>query len=174
MTLALPKNYFDLFQLPRAPVVDTQQLTMRYRALQRELHPDRYATAPDSERRLAAAAAAHVNHAYQVLGDPHARATYLLELQQITIDDERDTSRDAGFLMHQMELREQMEELDSPEDATNFEALLQREEDMLWDAFRADYQSQKWDGARDTLLKLRFYRRLQQKVGELQVRMPAV
>ncbi len=173
MALTLPQNYFELFQLPCAPVVDTQQLTERYRALQHELHPDRYATAPDSERRLAAAAAAHVNQAYQILGDRHARAIYLLELQEITIDDERDTSQDAEFLMHQMELHEQIEELGTAAEVAEFEALLEREEETLWEAFQANYQQQQWEGARDTLLKLRFYRRLKRQTGELQVRMPA-
>ena len=50
--MELKQNHFELFKLPVAFEVDTQQLAERYRELQRTLHPDRYANASDRERRL--------------------------------------------------------------------------------------------------------------------------
>ena len=97
MSLNLPQDYFELFQLPHTLEVDERHLTEQYRSLQRELHPDRFAAAGAQERRLAAQAAAHVNAAYRVLGDPFERASYLLSLQGVTIDSEQDTSNDEGI-----------------------------------------------------------------------------
>lgn len=164
MPLELPQNYFELFQLPCALEIDERRLTEQYRALQRELHPDRFAAAGGQERRLAAQAAAHVNQACRVLSDVHDRATYLLQLQGVVVDDEKDTSTDAEFLMQQMELREGMEELDGLPAAEVFGARLEREEEELWAGFRTCYAAERWADAREVLLKLRFYRRLQQQM----------
>ena len=167
MPLELPQNYFELFQLPCAIEVDERQLTEQYRVLQRELHPDRFAAAGSQEKRLAAQAAAHVNQAYRALNDRHERATYLLQLQGVVVDDEKDTATDAEFLMQQMELREGLEELDGLSEAEAFGTRLEQEAGALWEDFGACYAGERWRDAREVLLKLRFYRRLQQ---QLQIR----
>ena len=164
MPLELLQNYFELFQLPCTLEVDERQLAERYRILQRELHPDRFAAAGPQERRLAVQAAAHVNQAYRTLNDRHERATYLLLLQGVAVDDEKDTSKDAEFLMQQMELREGMEELDGLPEVEVFGARLEREAGALWEDFGSCYAGEHWPDARDVLLKLRFYRRLQQQL----------
>lgn len=164
MPLELPQNYFELFQLPRALEVDERRLTEQYRTLQRTLHPDRFAAAGDQERRLAAQAAAHVNQAYRVLNDVHERATYLLRLQEVLLDDEKETSTDAAFLMQQMEWREGLEGIDGLPQAEAFGARLEREAEALWENFRACYAGERWAEAKDILLKLRFYRRLRQQL----------
>ncbi len=167
MPLELPQNYFELFQLPCALEVDERQLIEQYRVLQRELHPDRFAAAGSQEKRLAAQAAAHVNQAYRTLNDRHERATYLLQLQEVVVDDEKDTSTEVEFLMQQMELREGLEELDGLPEAEAFGVRLEREAGALWEDFGVCYAGGRWLDAREVLLKLRFYRRLQQ---QLQVR----
>src|SRR6266850_1820053 len=47
----LHQNHFELFGLPARFAVDAAALEARYRELQREVHPDRFAAAPESERR---------------------------------------------------------------------------------------------------------------------------
>ena len=173
MPLELPQNYFELFQLPCALEVDARQLTERYRTLQRELHPDRFAAAGSQEKRLAAQAAAHVNQAYRTLSDRHERATYLLQLQGVVVDDEKDTSTDAEFLMQQMELREGLEELDGLPEVEAFGDRLEREAGTLWEDFGACYAGERWPEARESLLKLRFYRRLQQQLQACRERFSA-
>lgn len=167
MPLDIPQNYFELFQLPCALEIDTPRLTERYRALQQELHPDRFAAAGSQEKRLAAQAAAHVNQGYRTLSDRHERAAYLLQLQGVAVDGEKDTSTDAGFLMQQMELREGMEELGGLPEAEAFGDRLGREAGALWEEFAACHAEGRWPQAREVWLKLCFYRRLQQ---QLQVR----
>jgi len=107
--LDFSKNYFELFGLPVGYIVDTEQLTERYRELQRVLHPDRYANATEQERRLSMQGATLVNAAFQTLKDPLQRAHYLLNLKGIEMDTQRETTRDSAFLMEQLELREELE-----------------------------------------------------------------
>ena len=64
--------------------------------------------------------------------------------------------------MHQMELREQLEEVADATQADAFAERLEQETGALWRGFGESCASQSWQAARETLLKLCFYRRLQQ------------
>jgi molecular chaperone HscA len=101
----LSHNHFELFGLKAGFEVDGETLALRYRDLQKETHPDRFANASEQERRLSVQLAAQINEAFRVLKSPLARARYLLELKGVVIDD-TDTRMDPAFLMEQMELRE--------------------------------------------------------------------
>jgi len=104
----MSENYFQLFGLPVSFEVDAEALALRYRDLQKAVHPDRYAGASERERLLSVQQASHINEAFRTLKEPLARARYLLELSGITLSDS-DTSMDPMFLMEQMELRESLE-----------------------------------------------------------------
>ncbi len=114
--LDFSKNYFELFGLPQGYQVDTGELAERYRELQRVTHPDRYAGAGERERRMAVQGAALVNEAFQTLKDSLLRARYLLILHGVDMDVGNETTRDAAFLMEQMELREELEAAKSKPD----------------------------------------------------------
>jgi molecular chaperone HscB len=114
--MELAEDYFQLFDLPRRFVVDSGELSSKYRALQQTVHPDRYASASDTERRLAMQRAAQINEAYQVLRDPLRRGRYLLELAGLQWNDERETAMDPGFLIQQMELREALADVSTQSD----------------------------------------------------------
>lgn len=126
MTAASSQNHFDIFGLPVAFDVDTVLLAERYRDLQRAVHPDRFASATDRERREAVQRAANINEAFQVLKSPLQRARYLLQLKGIDFDDQKDTSFDSCFLMEQIELREALAEIKGDPDAfTRLNELMQ-------------------------------------------------
>ncbi|WP_241087056.1 co-chaperone HscB [Candidatus Vondammii sp. HM_W22] len=108
--LDFSKNYFELFGLPVGYVLDTQQLAERYRELQRVVHPDRYASASEQERRLSMQGSILINEAYESLKNPIRRAHYMLILHGIDMDARQEATRDTAFLMEQLELREQLEE----------------------------------------------------------------
>lgn len=106
----LERNYFELFAIPARFEVDLNDLASRYRELQKQFHPDKFASSTDAERRVASQIAAQINAGYQALKSPLERGRYLLQLAGIQLDDEKDTQMDPVFLMEQMELREQLEE----------------------------------------------------------------
>ena len=109
MQVGLEKNYFELFGLPLRFDIDSADLSARYRDLQRHVHPDRYASGSDQQRRLALQMTAHINEAFQTLKDPLARGRYILGLHGVSTDEETDTVMDPAFLLEQMELRESMQ-----------------------------------------------------------------
>lgn len=107
----LTTDFFTLFNMPRTYAVDVAALRGQYRALQAQVHPDRYAHASDREKRLALQYATHVNDAFATLKDPVRRARYLLDLNGTQSTDGNATIKDEEFLMDQMELRERLNTL---------------------------------------------------------------
>lgn len=103
------KDYFKLFDLPVGFPLDQVRLGEHYRALQGELHPDRFASASEHEQRLAVQYSALVNEAYSTLRNPLARALYLLELAGLDAKEVAAQQIDGGFLIMQMDLREKLE-----------------------------------------------------------------
>ena len=104
------KNYFSLFDLEPTFPIDLAQLEQRYRALQAQVHPDKFSNASDAERRLSMQCATQVNEAYQTLKQPIDRARYLLGLQGVDTQEETNTAMPAEFLMQQIEWREAIAE----------------------------------------------------------------
>ncbi len=107
----LTKNYFELFSLNTTFDLDLDDLESRFRKLQKEFHPDRFVSVSEQERRIAMQLTAQINEAYQTLIKPLSRGSYMLKLNDINVNDEKDTKMDASFLMEQMELREQLDEM---------------------------------------------------------------
>lgn len=114
--MAHTQTHFELFELPASFELDLEDLSQRYRELQRAVHPDKFANASDYERRLSVEKAAAINEAYQTLKSPQQRARYMLELQLVSFDDEKDMALDPAFLMEQIELRESLAELSQSND----------------------------------------------------------
>ena len=117
--------HFALFDLQPAFVIDLEGLAARYRELARETHPDRFADAPAREQRQALERAAQLNDAYQTLKSPSRRALYLLSLGGRVLPLEA-TVQDPAFLLQQMELREELEELQDSADLAGVAAFKRR------------------------------------------------
>jgi molecular chaperone HscB len=108
--MKLDDDDFTLFGLPRRHALDRSELDTRWRALQSEVHPDRFAAQGDAAQRIAMQWAVRVNEAYQRLKDPLRRAAYLCELSGAPINAENNTAMPAAFLMQQMAWREALDE----------------------------------------------------------------
>src|SRR5689334_22264671 len=110
------QNFFELFALPERYDIDSGELDRAYRALQTSVHPDRHAAGTDADRRIALQASARVNEAYRALGDPVARAEYLLRLRGVDVATETDNQLPVEFLTKQLVRRETAEEAESEHD----------------------------------------------------------
>jgi molecular chaperone HscB len=112
--ISLQANDFELFDVPVQYAQDRAQLDSRWKALQREAHPDRFAAEGAAAQRVAMQWSVRINEAYQRLKDPLKRAAYLCELRGAPVQAENNTAMPAAFLMQQMAWRETLEDTDSP------------------------------------------------------------
>ncbi|CAM3669576.1 Fe-S protein assembly co-chaperone HscB [Roseateles saccharophilus] len=107
-TASLADDDFSLFGLPRRQALDRTEVDARWRALQAQVHPDRFASQGGATQQLALQWAMRVNEAYQRLKEPVGRAAYLCGLNGIDVSAGRNLLP-RSFLMQQMEWREALE-----------------------------------------------------------------
>jgi molecular chaperone HscB len=122
----LSSNDFELFGLPEQFAQDRAAIDARWKDLQREAHPDKFAAQGHAAQRVAMQWSVRINEAYQRLKDPQKRAAYLCELRGNPIDAENNTAMPADFLVEQMEWREELDEARSMADLEVLEGELDR------------------------------------------------
>jgi len=167
MTHDPENNYFTQFGLPLHLHIDTAALEKAFYAQSRKLHPDRFASRPQSEQDAALASSSRLNDAYRTLKDPIARTEYLLALEGIQLEEQSRAATDAAratgtekkqvappdLLEEAFELNMQLEEMRMEDDSgtradleaarTKFTAMLsdaQSQLEKLWS---------QWDAAED-------------------------
>ena len=115
--ISLQASDFELFGLPVAFALDRSQLDLQWKSLQREAHPDRFASEGAAAQRIALQWSVRINEAYNRLKDPLKRAAYLCELNGAAVNAENNTSMPPVFLMQQMEWREALDDCKELKDA---------------------------------------------------------
>ena len=106
----LQSNDFELFNIPMQFAQDRTVIDSRWKELQREAHPDKFAAQGGAAQRVAMQWSVRINEAYQRLKQPLSRASYVCELRGAPIQAENNTAMPTWFLMQQMEWREALDE----------------------------------------------------------------
>ncbi|MFU2329779.1 co-chaperone HscB [Pseudomonas sp. NFX98] len=166
--------HFALFELQPSFDLDLDQLATRYRELARSVHPDRFADASQSEQRLALEQSASLNEAYQTLKNPPKRARYLLALNGGELPLEV-TVHDPEFLLQQMELREELEDLQDSADLKGvavFKRRLKAAQDELNQSFAACWNdAAQREKAERLMRRMQFLDKLTYEVRQLEERL---
>jgi molecular chaperone HscB len=169
------RNYFQLFDIPQVFAIDQDTLGRRYRHLQKELHPDRYAGASAHEQRLAVQYSSLVNEAYATLRRPLPRALYLLELAGLSGEDIAREQLSGGFLIAQMELREKLETMENlvdPETALDHLVTeIAADVSELQDQFSAAYAAADFTAAASACVKMQYLDKLLREAEQLESRL---
>ena len=170
MPIDFTKNHFDLFHLPISFQTDSATLDAAYRDVQREVHPDKFTTASDAEKRLAAQWATRANEAYQTLKSPLNRGRYFLKIHGIETEEESNTAMPLEFLMQQMEWREAVVEARALKDEAKLTELATQknaDEKKLFSQLSGELnQPSTFTDARLTVRKLRFIEKLGEEIDD--------
>ncbi|KAK9829232.1 hypothetical protein WJX72_004652 [[Myrmecia] bisecta] len=150
--MGMPEPTFD---------VDVGDLEKTYKSLQRQLHPDKFATQREEEKEYSAQQSALVNQAYNILRSPLRRAHYVLEERGVNEGEASEhTIEDPELLMEVMELREVIESTDDAEQLRALQAENDRKAEAcikdLSDAFKRD----ELDRAAELATQLRYITRI--------------
>ena len=167
----LTSNFFELFDLPVSYDVDLTKIQQWYMQLQKQVHPDKFANASDREKSLSMQQTSWLNEAKATLESPVLRATYLLKLKGLDINLENETTMDAVFLMQQLEMREQLENVKNEADpltildgmAKDAKATTQE----LMNGFSQSYDNEQLDDAREWIRKLQFLQKAKKEINSL-------
>jgi len=156
---------FELFDVPARFAQDAARLDARWKALQRQTHPDRFAAQGAAAQRVAMQWSARINEAQRRLKDPLRRAAYLCELHGAPIEAERNTAMPPEFLMQQMELREA---LDAANDAASLDRIdrqtLALRRNLLLDIERQIDHEADWSAAAQSVRALMFLDKLADEI----------
>ena len=159
----MTQNYFELFNLPEKFQIDSVKLQENYRSIQKEIHPDRFATSTENEKVQSMIKSTQVNDAYQTLKSPTKRAKYILSLhrsvEKITLPPD--------FLMQQMEWEEHLEDIEkNNKELDQFKLAINKkyEEYSLMLSTQIDNE-QNWNEAAITIDKLYFVEKLLHKIN---------
>ncbi|RCX09846.1 Fe-S protein assembly co-chaperone HscB [Extensimonas vulgaris] len=161
----LQSDDFELFGVPRRFAQDRAQLDARWKELQREAHPDRFAAQGPAAQRAAMQWSVRINEAYQRLKDPLRRAAYLCELHGVPLRAEDNTAMPAQFLLQQMQWREALEEARSAAEVEALERSVQQAwQDTLARCAELLDQQQDWAAAAQEVRALMFLGRFAEDV----------
>lgn len=173
----LAQNYFELFAIEEPFELDKVALAEKYRQLQKELHPDKFASKSAGEQRLAVQFTSYVNTAYQTLSSPLLLAEYVLEEAGHPVNSETLTINAPDFLLKQMEWREHLADIaeavkqgadDSEAQLDTLVAEASREQADYLSEFRQAYEQQQYDEAKTLVAKLHFVNKMLGDIDRLQ------
>ena len=171
----IASDFYEIFSLSLDWDVDTDQLDARFRKLQQQFHPDRYASNSEIEKRRAVQIASLINQAYETLKDPLARAQYLLQLKGYDSTQESHITSDAQFLMDQMLLREALSEIrTAAKPLPALEALAIDAEQKYLDLqqqFAQQYNAGNYNEAFESVAKLQFADKFINEIAELKTQL---
>lgn len=166
--------HFALFDMQPGFRLDLDLLAARYRELARQVHPDRFADASEREQRLALEQSASLNEAYRTLKSAPHRARYLLALSGPELPLEV-TVQDPGFLLQQMQLREELEDLHDSVDlsgVTLFKRRLKVAQDELNESFAVCWDDvSRREEAERLMRRMQFLDKLSHEVRQLEERL---
>ena len=161
---SLTQNYFELFNLPEKFQIDLEMLQENYRAIQKEIHPDMFATSSENEKVQSMIKSTQANDAFQTLKSPIQRAKYILSLhksvEKITLPPD--------FLMQQMEWEEHFETIEkNSSELTEFKSTINKKykEYSLLISTQID-DDQNLSDAAISIDKLYFIEKLLQKINK--------
>ena len=116
-------NPFEIFGLKPQFRIDKQKLDEKYFENHKQVHPARFASASDAEKRVAQQWATLINDAYQKLSDPIQCGKVLCALRGHPIDEDSSGSISEEFLFEQLERREAIADAKGAGDTAELEVM---------------------------------------------------
>jgi molecular chaperone HscB len=165
------QNYFELFDLETSFFISDSNLKDSYRREIARFHPDKFASKTDSEKLQALQNTSLLNTAFEMIKSPLNRASYLLKLNGVDPFDEKDTAMDHDFLISQIELREELEVIESKTDTGKLDDFIDRIESHVQS--KVESISNAFKDTSDTLeikkdvRELKFYEQLAKESNKL-------
>jgi len=166
-------NYFEFFGIEVAFEIDVAELRKKYISQSKAFHPDFHALDDTSEQEKMLEKSTHNNQGWKVLSDENQRIAHVLDLHD-ALPKEGEATVPQEFLMEMMDLNETLMELQFGEDPSLKSKVIndlaeiktgisQTAKDAMaaWDE---DHEPQFLDIIRDYYLKMKYLKRIEEKL----------
>lgn len=144
------KNFFEIFALPQSFTLDLDDLEKKYLAFQQQFHPDNSSSA-DIEQSIL------VNEAYKILSAPISRASYILLLNGVDLENDSAAPKvDQTTLLEILELQEGLAEMDASA-AENLKKELSAKIKSLLADVALELENKAFSKAAQILIKAKYF-----------------
>lgn len=167
----IKQSYFQLFDESLVYNVDEDKLKQKFRRLQSEYHPDKFATKGERERKLSEELSSFINKAYTTLNNPYERGVYLLKLNNIDMKENETQQLDKQFLMEVMELNEQLEEIKETTKLAAFESENDNRIKKISNDISKAFKSKQFNKAKLELQRMKYFVSLRNRIKDLKPRL---
>ena len=165
-------DHFARFGTEMTFDVDVPALDRLYFDLQRQLHPDRFATKSPKERALSQQQATALNDGYETLKDPLKRADYLVHLKGVNVLPEGcNLVNDQSILMEAMEMRERLASASSLADVSALSRETKAEIDDVVVGLSLAFKGGDIEGACQLTTRLKYLHKMMGEVRQVRARL---
>ena len=160
----MAQNAFTLLSLPAVFALSEEKVEEAWRRAIALVHPDKFASRPAAERRVAEQWAGRINEARDALIDPVSRATLLLQNAGVDVGREADTRMPGDFLMQQMLWREALEDAGGDKIRRLTTEVQASRDELIAQLTRSIDVEHDFDGARSQVRRLMFVEKLLKEI----------
>ncbi len=145
-------NHFFNLNLEVKYDLDFDLLEKNYLELQQQYHPDK--SLSDLEKSIA------INESYKILNNPILRAEHLLELQNIFLDDDKQSLKpDIEILKEVILLQENIEDCQNIEQLNIYKQSIENQNADLIFQFLKNYQAKNFEIAGQNIIKIKYLKK---------------
>jgi len=167
-----PVDHFMRFGIEKSFDVDVPALDRLYFDLQRQLHPDRFATKAPKERALSQQQATALNDGYETLKDPLKRADYLVHLQGVNVLPEGcNLVTNQTILIEAMEMRERLAAADTLADVNALARETKAEIEDVVSGLSLAFKGDDIEGACQLTTRLKYLHKMMGEVRQVRSRL---
>lgn len=165
-------DHFVRFGVEMTFDVDVAALDRTYFDLQRQLHPDRFATKSPKERALSQQQATALNDGYETLKDPLKRADYLVHLKGVNVLPEGcNLVQDQSILIEAMEMRERLASAATLADVSQLARETKGEVDDVVTGLSLAFRGGDVEGACQLTTRLKYLHKMMGEVRQVRARL---
>ncbi len=150
-------TYFEIFDIDIGITIDQIELEHKYLKLQTKFHPDRYTSASNVEKAMAARVSTHINDGYRTLKDLALRVDYILKINHFSVSENK-TFKNNNFLKEQLEFSEKLEDLDNFE-FSYLEEELKTKISSLMIQMESNLINKEFDILHENISMIKFYQK---------------
>lgn len=143
-------NYFKIFELPIDFDIDLAAVEVTYLSFQKQFHPDN-AELADIEKSI------NINKAYEVLMAPISRASHILQLHDIDLEDDSKAPKpNMDTLEEILELQEKVAEIEFSQTSNLKKKLIHSIDEIMKDV-ENNLKTNRFEIAAQHLMKAKYF-----------------